>query len=368
LLYQRQFLKKDILSTIVSGIAQEFLFDIVQFSQIETISETQPSKEIPSSFPPLSEIDSILKKAETSWQEWTNAGLADYSPNCYPVIQDESKMNLALVSMIDGSQTLRELAWNTNQNLLDFATSLIPFIDSGAITLSETPQIKSSTNQPEKATPVPSAPEQTISLEVLVKQFRGNVYLQESLSYQTAIDDATGFLQQGEIINLIVNFQPQQNVNATLVNELFNRLVETFQDWAKVEKISELNQGQLIIRLSPTSPFIPEKFESNEDTIPENKIPLEVMVKQFRGSCYLQESLSYQTSIYQAQELLQKGNTVKLMVTFQAQKSIDTALANQLLNRVVQTFPNWVEVEQTSALEDKQMIIQLSPHKQEESI
>jgi translation initiation factor IF-3 len=92
------------------------------------------------------------------------------------------------------------------------------------------------------------------------------------------------------------------------------------------------------------------------------------MVKQFRGSSYLQESLDYKTSIYQAQRLLQQGYTVTLRVTFQAQKNIDPTLANQLLNQVVQTFPNWVEVEQTSALQDRQMMIQLSPHKQEASI
>jgi translation initiation factor IF-3 len=92
------------------------------------------------------------------------------------------------------------------------------------------------------------------------------------------------------------------------------------------------------------------------------------MVKQFRGSSYLQESLDYKTSIDQAQRLLQQGYTVTLMVTFQAQKNIDPTLANQLLNQVVQTFPNWVEVEQTSALQDRQMMIQLSPHKQEASI
>ena len=367
-LYQRQFFNKDLLSTIVSGMAQEFLFDIIQCSQTETILETQPSTEIPSSFPPLSEIDPILKAVEKSWQKWQNAGLANYSPNLYPIIQDESKIEPAWISMIDGSQTLRELAWNANQNLIDFTESLIPFIDDSAIALSETPQIKSDANQPEEANLVQSAPEQTVSLEVIVKQFRGNLYLQESLSYQTSIDEAKVFLQQGEIIHLIVNFQPQQKVNTTLVNQLFNRLLQTFQDWAEVEKISELQAGQLIIRLSPTSILTQRSFENHKDSILEKTIPLEVMVKQFRGSSYLQESLDYKTSIDQAQRLLQQGYTVTLMVTFQAQKNIDPTLANQLLNQVVQTFPNWIEVEQTSALQDRQMMIQLSPHKQEASI
>ncbi|MFB6275571.1 MAG: hypothetical protein ABEI32_05415 [Halothece sp.] len=250
-LYQRQFLNKDLLSTIVSGMAQEFLFDIIQCSQTETILETQPSTEIPSSFPPLSEIDPILKAVEKTWQKWQNAGLANYSPNLYPIIQDESKIEPAWISMIDGSQTLRELAWNANQNLIDFTESLIPLIDDSAIALSETPQIQSDANQQKAANLVQSAPEQTVSLEVIVKQFRGNLYLQESLSYQTSIDQAQRLLQQGYIVTLRVTFQAQKNIDPTLANQLLNQVVQTFPNWVEVEQTSALQDRQMMIQLSP---------------------------------------------------------------------------------------------------------------------
>lgn len=215
-LYQRNFLNKDNLSKIVIGIAKEFLFDIIQLYQTEKILETQPSKEIPSSFPPLSEIDPILKAVEINWQEWENAGLASYSPNLYPIIQNESGLNRELFSMMDDSQTLRELAWNTNQNLLDFANYLIPFINSGAITLSEQSSIQSNTKKQEEANPVQLKSEETVILEAIIKQFRVSNYLEEPLNYQASIEEVKKLLQQGYTVKLVINFYPPENITNTL--------------------------------------------------------------------------------------------------------------------------------------------------------
>jgi len=362
-LYQRKFLNKDTLATIIMGIAKEFLFDIIQLNQTETILETQPSKEIPSSFPPLSEIDPILKAVERNWQEWQNAGLASYSPNLYPIIQNESSLKRELFSIMDGCQTLRELAWNTNQNLLDLANHLIPFINYGAITLSEKSSIKSNINKHKEANPVQLKSEKKVILEAIIKKFRGTNYLEEPLNYQTSIEEVKRLLQQGNTVKLVINFYPQENITNTLANQFFNNCLLTLQDCAEVEQVSDLKDSQLIIWLSSALAINQQSLEINNNSFPEQTLTLEVIVKQFRGNSYLQEPPSFHASIHEAQDLLQKGNTVKLMVNFQNQKNIDMTLVNQLLNRVVQQFPNWVEVKLISTLQDKQMMIQLSPQK-----
>lgn len=164
-------------------------------------------------------------------------------------------------------------------------------------------------------------------------------------------------------MKLVITFYPQENITNTLANQFFNNCLLTLQDCAEVEQVSDLKDSQLIIWLSSALAINQQSLEINNNSFPEQTLTLEVIVKKFRGNSYLQEPPSFHASIHEAQDLLQKGNTVKLMVNFQNQKNIDMTLVNQLLNRVVQQFPNWVEVKLISTLQDKQMMIQLSPQK-----
>jgi len=253
-LYQEKLVHKETLAKIVSDIAQEFLFDIFQAQQTEEIKETQPSKEIPN-LPPLTEIDRILKAAEENWQEWCNANLAEYSPNTYPIIQEKNALTQEFISVIDGRQSLRELAWNNNKNLLAWTETLKPLLNSGAIVLSPTPMSQEEIDElnrwQKSVDSSASATETTVPLAATVKKFRGSSYLQQSSSYFPSINQAKELLQQGNIVKLVVNFQGQNNLEMTLVDELCHRLEQEFQDWAKVKQISDLNDGHISIWLSP---------------------------------------------------------------------------------------------------------------------
>jgi two-component system, chemotaxis family, response regulator PixG len=128
---------------------KEVLFDIIQFSQNKgdrlsyrfiPISDRKTQVR---SILPLLEIKPLLSETIQAWQEWRGHGLSTCTPSLFPVIS--SSLQIAsevsnrdlkfLLSSIDGSKSIRSLAIHHQQQLLDVAKSLLPFIESGAITL-----------------------------------------------------------------------------------------------------------------------------------------------------------------------------------------------------------------------------------------
>jgi two-component system, chemotaxis family, response regulator PixG len=132
-------------------VAQEVLFDIIQFSQqkgdslffrfIPVVDKNTQLKSIL----PLLEIQPILSLAIQAWQEWGKHGLAMYSPSLFPIVHNlEQLPNFDpddrdfqyLLSSIDGSKSLRSLAIYHQKNLIDVAISILPLLKAGAISLS----------------------------------------------------------------------------------------------------------------------------------------------------------------------------------------------------------------------------------------
>jgi len=138
-LYQNQSLDKEKLIALITSIAQEIIFDLIQISQKEQLSYPKIVGEIPNVLLSLIQLDPILELAQRQWQIWENAGLADYSPNLYPMVQDQKQLEAKWQSAIDGNQTFRGIARKTDNSLLTLITTLIPSIESGAIVLSSNP-------------------------------------------------------------------------------------------------------------------------------------------------------------------------------------------------------------------------------------
>jgi two-component system, chemotaxis family, response regulator PixG len=132
--------------------AAEVLFDLIQLSQshgdriifksIEIINNNNLSN----INLPLLDIELILQQAIYDWQEWLKAGLFNYRPSCFPVIDRlDSLANRDLEQIlrtIDGNQSLRGLAIYHQQKLIDFTKFLIPLLESKAIALVPHPQSK----------------------------------------------------------------------------------------------------------------------------------------------------------------------------------------------------------------------------------
>ena len=141
-LYEHKWLGKDTIITIIKQIAEEVVFDLIQCSQTDTLFPKQTANEIPNLLLGLVEVSSILEVAQNHWQTWQEKGLTQYSPNWYPILKTKDAVNQKLASKIDGSQTLRGLAWQTKGNFLDLTGAILPFLEEGIITISPHPEVQ----------------------------------------------------------------------------------------------------------------------------------------------------------------------------------------------------------------------------------
>jgi two-component system, chemotaxis family, response regulator PixG len=141
-------------AVLVARMVTENLFDIIQFSQQSgnrlsyKITATGAGNSQLNLILPLLEIEPILTKSIQTWQEWSNAGLAVYAPSLFPVIFKSTEVSRLLdgsplhhtVLAIDGNRSLRTLAANNRQSVLELTSSLLPLFRAGFITLATQPK------------------------------------------------------------------------------------------------------------------------------------------------------------------------------------------------------------------------------------
>jgi chemotaxis family two-component system response regulator PixG len=140
---------RDRIYTIVENTIAELFFDIAQEADFASISCERNSEvilEAPMSF---TSADLCRKQMQESWKVWSEAGLANFSPNFAPVLRrPEQLQNLVspsvynnFVKLTNGKYTLRDLAVKMNQSLLLVSRSLLPYILKGIIELVEIPDL-----------------------------------------------------------------------------------------------------------------------------------------------------------------------------------------------------------------------------------
>lgn len=132
----------------------EILFDIVQQVSIGKLTYSYSQKPLGES--PTAPIDTevALKHTLQAWDAWRKAGFAKISPNLAPVLkQPEALQQQAsptvyqnFITLLNGSNSLRDLAVQMNQDLLLLTRSLIPFIRQGIVKLVEIPDVSLPTN------------------------------------------------------------------------------------------------------------------------------------------------------------------------------------------------------------------------------
>ncbi|MFQ4141604.1 response regulator [Chlorogloeopsis sp. ULAP02] len=144
-LYEKQQIKREQVNLIVENTLAELLFDLAQQANFSSISCERSQKvilETPMSF---TSADTSLKQMRDSWKNWSEAGLANFSPNFAPIlIRPELLQNQVspsvyknFITLINGKHTLRELALKMKQNVLPVTRSLLPYILKGTIELVE---------------------------------------------------------------------------------------------------------------------------------------------------------------------------------------------------------------------------------------
>lgn len=189
----RGLVQRQQLASLMLNAIAEILFDIIQHCETsgarlsyQTTSDDPTSKL--GALLPMVEIEQAFPKASQAWQKWQEAGLASYSPNLFPVIQKpdilQSKTSPStyqgIVSLVDGTKTLRGIAYKSNQDLTALTKFLIPLVKLGAIAFSEVstyskcdlPAINSATpsQQPPLIACVDDSPVVCQTLEQILKQ------------------------------------------------------------------------------------------------------------------------------------------------------------------------------------------------------
>ncbi|BAU67053.1 response regulator receiver protein [Stanieria sp. NIES-3757] len=155
-LQRKQLIQKTQLTSLMINVAIEVLFDILQYINQNRdrlsfeINFNDPNSKL-GLLLPFIETDVILKKAIRTWQQWQSAGLGTYSPNLFPIIQQPTQLQKQIISreqqqvisLINGTQNLRDLALKSRQNIVSLTQSLIPLVDLGVISFSSVPIAKS---------------------------------------------------------------------------------------------------------------------------------------------------------------------------------------------------------------------------------
>lgn len=151
LVRQKEILREQMVA-IVRGSIAEALFDILQkeelisdYSQAQLTYTYFPEVTLYSSPLVFIEADLARKQAQQAWETWRQAGLVNYSPNLAPVIWQHEKLQrqispsayYRLTALVDGKQTIRDLALELRQEPLLVIQSLIPYIRRGLMELIE---------------------------------------------------------------------------------------------------------------------------------------------------------------------------------------------------------------------------------------
>ncbi|MDF5737036.1 MULTISPECIES: response regulator [unclassified Nostoc] len=145
ILYKRQKIQREQINSIVESTIAEILFDVAMQGNFASISCNRSQEvilETPMSF---TNAEMSVKHMQDSWKIWSEAGLANFSPDLAPFLRRPEKLQEMVspsvyknfVNFINGKFTLRDLAVKMKQSVLPLTRSLVPYILKGIIELVE---------------------------------------------------------------------------------------------------------------------------------------------------------------------------------------------------------------------------------------
>jgi two-component system, chemotaxis family, response regulator PixG len=150
------------LTEALTNVSEEVFFDLIQISKAysdsfttEAIGQQQISDggldidaeaSRSSIVLPMLETDALLKIAIQKWQDWQTKCSVNLSPNLFPVVQDYQVLSglpaesteKRILSQINGTQTIRDLAGQNNYPVVNLAQALLFHLQSGTINFSKT--------------------------------------------------------------------------------------------------------------------------------------------------------------------------------------------------------------------------------------
>jgi two-component system, chemotaxis family, response regulator PixG len=164
LLLQRNSVKLETVTELITNKIQETFFDIFQKQETETLESE--AEEIPlsslieqttnKSFIFI-DLDGVFAQSQQQWLTWKTSGFVDVNPNNAPQIISQEQLQQAVpavvyqnfIKLLDGRRTLRDLAVGMNKDLLLLTKSIYPYVQKKLLQLVEVPDlrlIKNTTN------------------------------------------------------------------------------------------------------------------------------------------------------------------------------------------------------------------------------
>lgn len=158
ILFEQNLIEKNQIKSIISSMILEKLFEIIQQKennkQLYYSLESNHNSRVLSSVLKIAftlvDVSEVIKQARENWEVWEKKGLANCQPNFTPRIknrfqlQQEVNENVYrnLVKLIDGNNTLQDLAFQMNTNVLKVAISLVNYIRTGSLELVENEDLR----------------------------------------------------------------------------------------------------------------------------------------------------------------------------------------------------------------------------------
>jgi chemotaxis family two-component system response regulator PixG len=149
---EQQKITREQANNLIWSTVVEILFDLTQGMEIICSLKKDDSLQ-----PQLDLVapEAVIEKTQLLWQEWQNSKVADRSPNFAPIIvqpqqlqkQISARVYPNLSKLLDGNHSLRDLAISLKTSPLQITRSLLPYVQSGLISLVEIPDLLESSNE-----------------------------------------------------------------------------------------------------------------------------------------------------------------------------------------------------------------------------
>ena len=160
-LYHKQEINQTQFNDFVVKTVGEHLFDLSQQVNVSSLSWEVKQDKILKTILSSTSTNMFLEEMKNSWKNWSNAGLSGVSPNLSPVLTQPEKLKQQVNTivyknfkrLINGQNTLWDLAAKMQINIVSVTKSLRPLINQGMAEFIEVPDIQLSTTKGSKNSP-----------------------------------------------------------------------------------------------------------------------------------------------------------------------------------------------------------------------
>lgn len=137
---EQQKISREQAARMIRSTIVEILFDITQI--MEVTCELKQD-DLLSTRLVLIDAEQVIAQSQQFWQAWQGAKIADRSPNSAPIIRQPEQLQQrtspqvyqTLKQLLDGQQTLRDLAVRMKRDILTVTSSLLPYMQMGLVEL-----------------------------------------------------------------------------------------------------------------------------------------------------------------------------------------------------------------------------------------